>query len=126
MFLYSGVSTPLDRSRRFILHIWKTCSFRHQVNFSGKHSSHAAITREDQITHISTTARSELGHRGESENAQTSKYYRENTIRKAGSGIPRKNPVLCSVELPSFESTPTVYDLRTFGERRMQLTLHLT
>ena len=26
---------------------WQTCSCRHQLNFSGKHSSHAAITRED-------------------------------------------------------------------------------
>ena len=25
---------------------WQTYSFRHQLNFSGKHSSHAAITRE--------------------------------------------------------------------------------
>ena len=23
---------------------WQTCSFRHQLGFSGKHSSHAAIT----------------------------------------------------------------------------------
>ncbi len=26
---------------------WQTCSFRHQLAFSGKHSSHAAITSED-------------------------------------------------------------------------------
>ena len=26
---------------------WQTCSFRHQLDFSGKHSSHAAITRND-------------------------------------------------------------------------------
>ena len=26
---------------------WQTCSFRHQLDFSGKHTGHAAITRED-------------------------------------------------------------------------------
>ena len=26
---------------------WQTCSFRHQLGFSGKHSSDAAITRKD-------------------------------------------------------------------------------
>ena len=26
---------------------WQTCSFRHQLGFSGKHSSHAAIARND-------------------------------------------------------------------------------
>ena len=26
---------------------WQTCSFRHQLGFSGKHSSHAAIMRND-------------------------------------------------------------------------------
>ena len=30
MFLYSAVSSPLDRSKRFTLHPWQTCSFRHQ------------------------------------------------------------------------------------------------
>ena len=34
---------------------WQTCSFRHQLGFCGKHFSHAAITRNDQITHISNT-----------------------------------------------------------------------
>ena len=29
------------------LHFTQTCSFQHQLDFSGKHSSHAAITRED-------------------------------------------------------------------------------
>ena len=27
--------------------LWQTCSFRHQLGLSGKHSSHAAITRND-------------------------------------------------------------------------------
>ena len=47
MFLYSAVSSPLDRSKRFTLSPWQTCSFRHQLGFSGKHSSHAAIMREN-------------------------------------------------------------------------------
>ena len=39
---------PFDLSERFISFIlWQTCSFRHQLNFSGKHSSKAAIARED-------------------------------------------------------------------------------
>ena len=36
MFLYSAVSSPLDRSKHFTP--WQTCSFRHQVEFSGKRS----------------------------------------------------------------------------------------
>ena len=36
MFLYSTVSSPLDR-----------CSFRHQLGFSSNHSSYAAITHSD-------------------------------------------------------------------------------
>ena len=48
MFLHSAVSSPLDRSKRFILFLpWQTCSFRHQLDLSGKYSSHAAITRND-------------------------------------------------------------------------------
>ena len=42
MFLYSTVSSLLDRSKHFTP--WQNCSFRHQLGFSGKHSSHAAIT----------------------------------------------------------------------------------
>ena len=57
IFLYSAVSSPLDRSKRFTLFLpWQTCSFRHQLDSSGKHSCHAAITHKDYITHISTTA----------------------------------------------------------------------
>ena len=48
MFLYSAVSSPLDRSKRFTLFLpWQTCSFRHQLGFFRKHSSDAAITRDD-------------------------------------------------------------------------------
>ena len=46
-FLYSAVSSPLDRSQLFTLFLpWQTCSFRHQLDFSSKHFSHAAITHE--------------------------------------------------------------------------------
>ena len=40
MFLYSAVSSPLDRSSQSTLHFtpWQTCSFQHQLGFSGKHS----------------------------------------------------------------------------------------
>ena len=48
MFLHSAVSSPLDRSKRFTLFLpWQTCSFQHQLGFSWKHSSHAAVTRID-------------------------------------------------------------------------------
>ena len=48
IFVCSKVSSPLDRSKRFTLYTpWQTCSFRHQFVFSGKHSSHAAIRREE-------------------------------------------------------------------------------
>ena len=45
MFLYSAVSSALDRSKRSTLYRWQTCSLRHQFSFSGKHSSHAAIVQ---------------------------------------------------------------------------------
>ena len=81
MFLYGAVSSPLDRSQRFELHPWQTCSFGHQLHYSGKHSSHAAITREDcslifpplSVARYSFTLLSELGRHGENENGQTSK-----------------------------------------------------
>ena len=48
VFLYSAMLSHLDRSKRFTHFIpWQTCPFRHQRGFSGKHSSHAAITRND-------------------------------------------------------------------------------
>ena len=80
MFLNSAVSSPFDRSRSITLFLpWQTCSFRHQLGFSGKHSSHAAITHNDYSLTFPPTARysfiqlSELGRRGENKNAQTSK-----------------------------------------------------
>ena len=39
---------------------WQTCSFRHQLGFSGRHSSYAAITHNDYITHISSTVYSQV------------------------------------------------------------------
>ena len=54
MFLYSAVSRSLDRSKCFTLFLpWQTCSFRHQLGLSGKHSSHAAITAQRLSTHTS-------------------------------------------------------------------------
>ena len=72
MFLYSSVSSPLDSSKRF--------TSGTNFSFSGKHSSHTAITREDysltfpplSIVRYSFIQLSELGHRGENENVQTS------------------------------------------------------
>ena len=69
---------PVRWTAQSALHFipWQTCSFRYQLDFSGKHSSHTAIMREDFI-HISTTVYtqvhsfiqlSELGCRGENEN----------------------------------------------------------
>ena len=39
---------------------WQTCSLRHQLDISGKHSSHAANTRNDYITHIAATVYSQV------------------------------------------------------------------
>ena len=50
MFLYNALSSPLDHSKLFTLHPRRTCSFRHQLDFSLKHSRHAAITRNDYST----------------------------------------------------------------------------
>ena len=47
MFLYSAVSNPLDRSKRFTLHLWQTCLFRHQLDFSGKNSAMLQLLHED-------------------------------------------------------------------------------
>ena len=53
MFLYS---TALNRSSDLHFNPWKTCSFRHQLDFSGKHSSQTATFYAQRlITHISST-----------------------------------------------------------------------
>ena len=70
VFLRSAVSSPLDRSKRF------TLSFRPQLDFPGKHSSHAAITCEGysfgflpvSIARYSFIQLSELRRRGKNEN----------------------------------------------------------
>ena len=75
MFLYS-VSSPLDHSNRFTLLPWQTCSFRHQLDFSGKHSSHAAIMHEDYpftfppLSIVRYLFIQSLGRRGKNENGQ--------------------------------------------------------
>ena len=80
LFSCSAVSSPLDRSERFTLCLpWQTCSFRHQLGFSGKHSSHAAIKRNDYsltsppLSIARFIQLSELGHWEGNENAQSSK-----------------------------------------------------
>ena len=81
-YIAMQVSSSLNRSKRFTLLLpWQTCSFRHQPGFSWKHSSHAAITRNDyslvfpppSIARYSFRQLSELGRHGENENCQTSK-----------------------------------------------------
>ena len=77
MILYSAVTTPLKAPY--------TCSFRHQLGISGKHSSHTAIRHEDYsfifpppcIARYAFTQVSGLRRRAtcENENAQTSKQY---------------------------------------------------
>ena len=75
MFLYSAVSSPLDRSKRFTFHPLADL-------FIPTPTSHAAIPREDYSLTFPplSTARysfmqlSELGHLGENENAQTLKW----------------------------------------------------
>ena len=70
-------SIQLDRSQRFTC---QTCSFRHQLDFPGKHSV-PAITRENysitfpllSISRHSFIQLSELGRCGENKNGQTSK-----------------------------------------------------
>ena len=78
MFLCSAVSSPLNRSKRFTLFLpWQTCSFQHQRGFSWKHSSHAAITRNDysltfpppSIAWYTFTQLSEVECHGENDNA---------------------------------------------------------
>ena len=67
MFLYSAVSSPLARSKHFTLLPWRTCSFRHQIDFSGKHSSQATIPPLLIARYLFIQS---LGRRGKNENAQ--------------------------------------------------------
>ena len=47
MFIYSMISSSSDHSKRFTLHSLDTSSFRHQLNFSGKHSTTLKLLREN-------------------------------------------------------------------------------
>ena len=79
-FYIAHVSSPLDRSKRFTLFLpWQTCSFRHLLDFSWKHSSHA---EDNSITfpphskaRYSFTQLIELGCWAENENANILKRY---------------------------------------------------
>ena len=60
MFLYSAVSSPLDRSKRFTLSSpGRPVHSDTVLGFSWKHSSHAAIAQR-LFTHISTTVYSQV------------------------------------------------------------------
>ena len=60
MVLYSAVSSPLDRSKRFTLSSpGRPVHSDTVLGFSWKHSSHAAITQR-LFTHISTTVYSQV------------------------------------------------------------------
>ena len=83
MVLYSAVSSPLDRSKRFTLSSpGRPVHSDTVLGFSWKHSSHAAIAQR-LFTHISTTVYSQVAYsfiqlsrlrrREVKENAQTSK-----------------------------------------------------
>ena len=59
-FLYSAVSSPLDRSKRFTLSSpGRPVHSDTVLGFSWKHSSHAAIAQR-LFTHISTTVYSQV------------------------------------------------------------------
>ena len=80
MLLYNAVSSPLDYSKHFTLCPLGPGRPVHSDNnlITGKHSSHAPITREDHsltfpplsIPRYGFIQLSELGRRGENENAQ--------------------------------------------------------
>ena len=60
MVLYSAVSSPLDRSKRFTLSSpGRPVHSDTVLGFSWKHSSHAAIAQR-LFTHISTTVYSQV------------------------------------------------------------------
>ena len=60
MFLYSAVSSPLDRSKRFTLFLpWQTCSFRHQLGFSWIRAS-TMTSPPRSVLNSSSSSRSHL------------------------------------------------------------------
>ena len=82
---------PVHWTAQSALHILpslQTCSFQHQLGFSGKHSRHAAITLEDYsltfpplyIARYPFIQPGELGRHGENANAQASKRIRTVSI----------------------------------------------
>ena len=75
MFLYSAVSSPSDRSKRFTPFAFPDRPVHSDtvLGFSGKHSSHAAIAQR-LFTRMSTFIQlSGQRRREDNENAQTSK-----------------------------------------------------
>ena len=83
MFLYSAVSSLLDRSKHFTLHYPADLFIPAPTRRLCEAFRHAAITREDYsltfpplcIARYSFIQLSELGCPGENENAQTLKWY---------------------------------------------------
>ena len=82
-FLFNAVSSSFARSKRFTPHPWHTCSFRHQLDFSGKYSTIPTAMKSEDVSFIfpplsisrySIIQLSQLGRRGENENAQSSKW----------------------------------------------------
>ena len=45
--LYTMVSTPWDCSKCFTVYSWQTCSFQHQLDFSGNYSATLQLLQED-------------------------------------------------------------------------------
>ena len=56
------VQYPIRWTAQSALHFTsrQTCSFRHQLGFSGRHSSHAEITREDYLLTFPQTVYSQV------------------------------------------------------------------
>ena len=89
---------PVRWTAKSALHVtrWQTCSFWHQLDFSWKHYSHAAITRNDYsltfpplpIARYSFIQLCELERHGENGNVQTSKRYQR--------GIRTRAPLIAS------------------------------
>ena len=105
-FLYSSVSSPLVRSKRFTLFALPDRPVHSDtvLGFSGKHSSQAAITRQTKsltfpplsIARYSFIQLSQQGRREENENAQSSKRYQ----RGFEPGLTRLRVRRSTTELP--------------------------
>ena len=108
MFLYSTVSSPLDRSKHFTPHPpppRQTCSFRHPLDFSGKYSAMQQLLHGDypltfpplSKARCSFIQLSELGRCGENENAKALKQQQ----RGVEPGLSRLRVRHSTAELPS-------------------------